>query len=89
MTSNILFIDGQVFQSAAWDRGMGKYSLEFIKAMYCLNNYSYDEIIIIFTKHMPLNKEAKRMIKTAVPKAKHVYYDLPVPFDASLADVPS
>jgi glycosyltransferase involved in cell wall biosynthesis len=33
MTDRPLYIDCQVFQSAAWDRGMGKYSTELLKSL--------------------------------------------------------
>lgn len=89
MAKSILFIDGQVFQSAAWDRGMGKYSLALLKAMNKLQGQTYQEVYIIFTTDMPLNPEAKHLIKQAVPDAKHIFSDLRVPYDASLADVPS
>lgn len=88
MAKNILFIDGQVFQSAAWDRGMGKYSLELLKAMLGNKEHHYDEVRIIFTEHMPLPAAAKKIIKQAVPDAELIFFDLPVPFDASLDDVP-
>jgi glycosyltransferase involved in cell wall biosynthesis len=88
MSKNTLFIDGQVFQSAAWDRGMGKYSLEFIKWTFGKNEHQYEAIKIIFTTNMPLLPEAKKAIKNAVPTAEHIMADLPVPFDASLANVP-
>ena len=34
----ILIVDGQVFQTPAWHRGMGKYSFELLRALEKLNN---------------------------------------------------
>ncbi len=87
MVKKTLFIDGQVFQSAAWDRGMGKYSLELIKYMLIDHDYEYDSTYIIFTKHMPLSKEVLKMIRNAVPKAKTLILDLDIPEDPSTADI--
>jgi glycosyltransferase involved in cell wall biosynthesis len=89
MAKKILFIDGQVFQSAAWDRGMGKYSLALLNSMLGQKRHVYEEVHIIFTKELPLNDEAKKLIKEAVPAAKHIFADLQVPFDSSLANIPN
>ena len=49
---NVIYIDGQVFQSAAWDRGMGKYSLGLLKAIVKDDTYKYKKTFIIFTTYM-------------------------------------
>ncbi|MEK7471716.1 MAG: glycosyltransferase, partial [Patescibacteria group bacterium] len=89
MSKEILFIDGQVFQSEAWDRGMGKYSLALLKYMSGQEKHGFDKVYIIFTKNLTLHAEEKRLINTVVPEAKHIYADLQVPHNPSLADIPN
>jgi glycosyltransferase involved in cell wall biosynthesis len=87
MANKQLFIDGQVFQSAAWDRGMGKYSLALLKAILADRGNNYKEIYIIFTKHLDLPTGAKKLIKQVAPEAKHIFTDLKIPDDPSSFDV--
>ena len=77
LAETIIF-DGQVFQSAAWDRGMGKYSLNFLKAISNAKN-SYSNIQILFSKNIKLPQEIKDQIKDISPKAKLIFLDLKVP----------
>lgn len=88
MDKKVLFIDGQVFQSEAWDRGMGKYSLALLNSMVGRKRHNFEEVHIIFTKNLVLEKEAKQHIMKAMPEARHVFADLKVPSDHSLADIP-
>ncbi|MGH7238105.1 MAG: glycosyltransferase, partial [Candidatus Saccharimonadales bacterium] len=44
--SRKLVVDGQIFQTPAWHRGMGKYSLDFLKALAVRDEYSSIELII-------------------------------------------
>jgi glycosyltransferase involved in cell wall biosynthesis len=87
MANKQLFIDGQVFQSAAWDRGMGKYSLALIKAVLADKTCEYQEVSIIFTKHLPLPAEAKQRIDDVGPNIKYIFADLKVPDDPSKANI--
>jgi glycosyltransferase involved in cell wall biosynthesis len=50
--------------------------------------HDYEGVHIVFTKELPLGDAAKKLIKAAVPEAKHVFSDLQVPFDSSLANIP-
>lgn len=77
--SRIVIFDGQVFQTNAWNRGMGKYSLCLVEAM--LKELSDDEVSIylVLTKHLPLSLEAKRILKQIDPRIKYAYLDLTVP----------
>lgn len=88
MIDRTLFIDGQVFQSAAWDRGMGKYSLALLKALTQNKNFNYKNTYIIFTKNMPLKPASKELIKDAAPDVEHIYADLKIPTDPATADIP-
>lgn len=85
--SKTLFIDGQVFQSAAWDRGMGKYSIELVKYLLVDPEYSYQSTYIIFTNQMPLDNEVKQVLKKSAPNVKYLFINLEVPEDPSTADI--
>ncbi len=87
--SKVLFIDGQVFQSVAWDRGMGKYSLAMMEATLKSKGYDYDKTYIIFTDSMPLDPAAKKLISQATPSAKHIFCGVKTPDDPSTADIPA
>jgi glycosyltransferase involved in cell wall biosynthesis len=87
MANKQLFIDGQVFQSAAWDRGMGKYSLALIKAVLADETCGYQEVSIIFTKHLPLPSEVKQLIESMASNIKYIFADLKIPDDPSKADI--
>jgi len=71
-----LVFDGQVFQSDAWDRGMGKYSLSLLGS---ISSGSGREVHIIFTKRLPLDEKVRKAIAHAVPSAKLHHLDLQVP----------
>lgn len=75
----VAVIDGQVFQSAAWDRGMGKYSLCLLSALCASDKYNYDETHIVFTDKLALSEAAKKSIKNAAPGAKFTVLELAVP----------
>ena len=74
----ILVFDGQVFQTSAWDRGMGKYSLAMLEEMAQLWNAD-QKTYIVFNTHYPLSDEAKRVLDTALPNVKKVFLNLQVP----------
>jgi hypothetical protein len=54
-----LVFDGQVFQSDAWDRGMGKYSLSLLSSIAA--TYEGD-MHIIFTRRLPLGDEVRQAV---------------------------
>ena len=71
-----LVFDGQVFQSDAWDRGMGKYSLSLLSSIAA--TYEGD-MHIIFTKRLPLEDKVRQAVLHAVPSIKIHLLDLQVP----------
>ncbi|MBL8030706.1 MAG: glycosyltransferase [Candidatus Doudnabacteria bacterium] len=83
-----LLIDGQVFQSAAWHRGMGKYSLALLQYLLQNRNYSYSKTMIIFNSSLPLEEEAIIAIKNALPDANQIFLDLKIPNDPAKVDIP-
>ena len=77
--SHIIIFDGQIFQTGAWHRGMGKYSLCLVDSM--LKELQNDDVFIylVFTKNLTLSQEAKSALVLLGRRVKHVYLDLAVP----------
>lgn len=71
--------DGQVFQSTAWDRGMGKYSLNLLAALHKEAVFAGRQVYIVFAKGLTLPVEAKETIQKACPGAVLDFIDLRVP----------
>lgn len=77
MKKAVLF-DGQVFQTAAWDRGMGKYSLCMLEEM--VRQWDKKQrAFLIFNSHYPLSKSALKTVDTLFPGIKKIFLDLEVP----------
>lgn len=73
-SEKLLIIDGQVFQSAARDRGMGRYSEYLLKSI--IEQDAYGNVIVIFSKKNH-NEEADKLdLSTILPGAESVYLDL-------------
>lgn len=87
MHDKSLYIDAQVFQSAAWDRGMGKYSLNLLTALGSSDRYAYKETFLLFNDTLELSAPAKKAIKNALPKAKLVFLPLQVPKELHLPNL--
>lgn len=79
MSIDSCVIDGQVFQSKAWDRGMGKYSLSLLAPFFADKKNPYKTVYVIFTKEIPLKKQAEDAIRKAIPEAQFVFLALKVP----------
>lgn len=74
----VMIFDGQVFQTAAWDRGMGKYSLCMLEEM----TRQWDkkqQAYLIFNSQCSLSDEALKTIETLLPGVKKVFLDLELP----------
>lgn len=69
--SRKLVFDGQVFQTPAWHRGMGKYSLELIAALHELNEKEshWDEIRIVLSKRLPTESSVYTSLKNRAKNA--------------------
>lgn len=81
----ILVADAQIFQTPAWDRGMGKFSLELLAALEQLNKQKgyWDSIKIILSKqtpesgdYIPPEKQVLAEVRAKVPLAKVVRLNL-------------
>jgi len=78
-TSNTIIFDGQVFQSTAWDRGMGKYSLNLLAALHKEDDFKKRQVHIVFAKGMKLSAEASAAIRGLCPGARFDFIELKVP----------
>lgn len=74
----LTIIDGQVFQSAAWHRGMGKYSHELLKYLMKTTSSKKNDIEIIFTSKLPVPEEINALL-TEHMNIKRVELDLQLP----------
>lgn len=60
-----LIIDGQLFQTPAWDRGMGKYSLQLLKSLIANNMKSktWSDVEILFSSKIKTKNTVFSSIK--------------------------
>ena len=77
--SDVVIFDGQVFQSTAWDRGMGKYSLNLLAALHKDRTFKGAEVHIMFAKGKELKREAEDTIKLLCPGSVFDFIDLKLP----------
>lgn len=71
---NKLYIDCQFFQTEAWDRGMGRYTLSLLGSIYAKNDIF--ECVLIFSTNLPNNKAAITALSKICPDAKIVNLNL-------------
>lgn len=64
-----LVIDGQIFQTPAWHRGMGKYSLELLAALGNAKHEQWESIHVLLSKKITENSEIKTLLKEKLPDA--------------------
>lgn len=69
-------IDGQVFQSGAWHRGMGKYSFELLKAIIPIIKKSSEEVVILLNKNLEIESSAENALEDLVGKSRILKLDL-------------
>jgi len=74
--SKKLYIDGQIFQTAAKDRGMGRYAQCLIRAIDAKQKETYSEIILIQSNNIKQTKNQDIQIKLILPNAKILKLDL-------------
>lgn len=67
-----LIIDGQLFQTPAWHRGMGKYSMELLRALlkYNESHHVWDSVELIISSRIPIEAGATQAIKKFLPDVK-------------------
>jgi len=71
-----IIVDLQVFQSPAWDRGMGKYTLELMAELNKIADVSKFRVFGILSSRQESPKELNRIIKERLNKIKIVHLDL-------------
>jgi len=73
MTKHI-YIDCQSFQTEAWDRGMGRYTMSLLESLYEFS--SNDVYTLILSKNLMRNEAAIGLLEKALPNATVVELDL-------------
>lgn len=74
-TRKILILDGQVFQTSAWDRGMGKYMLQVVKQLS--EQADNTRLVLIFNDRIETNSARFETIKYLGPNFEQIFADLP------------
>lgn len=74
----LTIIDGQVFQSAAWHRGMGKYSYELLKHLIPKSLEEKGDVEIIFTTKLPVPEDVEALL-AEYKKVRRLELDLALP----------
>jgi glycosyltransferase involved in cell wall biosynthesis len=76
MKARKLYVDCQIFQTDAYDRGMGKYSLSLLKEL--LNKkYNDFEPIFVFNKNLLIYDDRISMITSLSKKSRKLVVNLP------------
>ncbi len=76
-----VIIDGQVLQTTAWSRGMGRYLLSLLDGIE-QNGTAGQRIIIAFSNNLELDNEKKTLINKLIPSAELVFLN----FSKGLSD---
>ena len=72
-----LVIDGQVFQTAAWHRGMGKYSFSLLNALFDKGiTDTYKSVDLVLNKNLTAMPESIEAIKNTFTSVNLKYVDL-------------
>ncbi len=72
-----LIVDCQILQTAAYDRGMGKYTVCLLEAL-SKQAHSYDKIVLVYNKNLPLTPKRRAKIKNRVAGSEIVSLNLPI-----------
>ncbi|HET9850437.1 MAG TPA: glycosyltransferase family 1 protein [Candidatus Saccharimonadales bacterium] len=81
---NIIF-DGQVLQTDAWYRGMGRYTLQLLHSLSDMPSQDI-KLHIIFNKNINCAPERFEVIKYLCPNVEQIIADLPVATDRSASE---
>jgi glycosyltransferase involved in cell wall biosynthesis len=74
-TQEVLLIDMQLFQTTAWDRGMGHYCRQLLQAYQA--QYGSENIRAIVNKNLSFDAAREQAIRVLLPQADIVELDLP------------
>lgn len=80
MSKRIFLLDGQIFQTGAWHRGMGKYMLQVMKQ---ISEQADDEIELklLFNDRIETDVARYEAIRYLSPKFEQLFISLPLPKD--------
>ena len=74
MTKNKLYIDAQFFQTPAWDRGMGRYTMSLLGKLQAV---AADlDFVFIFSENLPQSDDVTKSVQAAVPGVEFASLDL-------------
>lgn len=79
-----LLIDCQILQTAAYDRGMGKYTQSLLKELGTSSVIS--EVTLVLNKNLDISHERISVITNLIPSASIVRLDLPVDISSDHQD---
>ncbi len=79
MKKKIIIFDGQLFQTQAWHRGMGRYVIQMMKHMSEQFNVSDTKAYIIFNNRIETEAIRFETIEYVAPNFQHIHVDLPLP----------
>jgi glycosyltransferase involved in cell wall biosynthesis len=78
--TQVLIIDCQVFQTASWHRGMGKYAKAFLGGIFANHgDYADTQLVFLFNDSLDPNKEAVDYITAECKDAEFIYAPLETP----------
>lgn len=87
-SENILIIDGQVFQTPAWHRGMGKYSFNLLDALFkSKQRKNYSKIIILLNENLSLEDDCEKKLKKIATNVEFTYVNLEVSKNKKIVEV--
>jgi hypothetical protein len=73
-----IVIDGQILQTTAWYRGMGKYTMQMLNALSNLPGNKL-RLFIIFNANIKTDPSRFNEVEQVCPSARLLHYSLPVP----------
>lgn len=78
-------IDGQILQTGAWHRGMGKYTLQVLKEMSHYAALNRDKVVfyVLLNNNLGIDKTRSELITFLCPEVQLIHASLPVPSDKS------
>lgn len=80
-------VDAQAFQSSTWHRGMGKYSLELLKALQLNGHFDNYDLEFVLNSNLSLENERKELLDKLFPKITYVKLNLRLTNEFNLQEV--
>jgi glycosyltransferase involved in cell wall biosynthesis len=74
-TDQPLILDAQIFQTSAWDRGMGHYCRALLRAYH--EAYGSAHVTIVLNKNLPLDEKRAKAVRELLPDAAIAKLNLP------------